>query len=190
MIQAKSEQQANTETSGSTWTGLYKVGGVAPLAALALSLIQIGVMIAGNLSGEPFPTNLESWFLLLQRNKILGLFYLNALDIFTIALLGVMFLALYIALRATNPSAMLIAAYFAFLGIAAFVIPQRGHAFDIDTQQPVCGCHVRNPEIPASGSRRSAGCSRYGNAPNHGLLFYRHRHVDNLNCHTTQRAFQ
>lgn len=58
-----------------------------------------------------------------QRNKILGLLYLNALDIFSIALLGTMFLALYIALKRYNQASMLIATYFAMLG-GVFVVPR------------------------------------------------------------------
>jgi hypothetical protein len=59
--------------------------------------------------------------MLFQRSKILGLFFLNALDIFSIAILGLMYLALYVALRRTNPSQMVIATFFAFLGVAVFI---------------------------------------------------------------------
>jgi hypothetical protein len=46
---------------------------------------------------------------------------LNALDIFSIAILGLMFLALTIALWQVKPAWMLVAGFFAFLGIATFV---------------------------------------------------------------------
>jgi hypothetical protein len=99
------------------WKSLYRIGGTAPLIALVFYLTQIFILIFG----EPYPTNTEGWFSLFQHSKLLGLFYLNVLDIFSIALLGTMFLALYIALRRDNESYMAIAAFFAFIGIAVFV---------------------------------------------------------------------
>jgi hypothetical protein len=72
-------------------------------------------------SSEPYPVTPEDWFALFQRNPFLGLIFLNALDVFSIAILGLMFLALYIALQRVNPALMLVAIFFAFLGIAVFV---------------------------------------------------------------------
>jgi Domain of unknown function (DUF4386) len=122
--QKGSPMTENREATSHTWKGLYRAGGIAPLIALLLYLAEFGVIITGSLSGAPFPATTEDWFALLQRSTFLGLVYLNAPDIVSIALLGVMFLALYVALRSVRPSAMLIAAYFAFLGIAVFVIPR------------------------------------------------------------------
>ena len=109
-----------SRTENSTWKGLFKVGGAAPLVALGFYLIQILAMIFGGAD----PTTIEDYVLLLQRNKILGLLYLNALDIFSIAFLGTMFLALCIALRHVNASYMAISAFFAFIGIAALIAPR------------------------------------------------------------------
>jgi hypothetical protein len=61
---------------------------------------------------------------LAQRDKLLALWYLNALDIVSFALLGVMFLALYVALRRVAPSWMLIAIYLALLGVVVFIVPR------------------------------------------------------------------
>jgi hypothetical protein len=108
------------ETVDSDWKNLYKAGGLAPLITLTFYLIQILAMVFG----EPFPTTITDWFSLFQRNKVLGLLYLNALDIFSIAILGVMFLALYVALRRVNESFMSIAALLAFIGIAVFIAPR------------------------------------------------------------------
>jgi hypothetical protein len=99
------------------WRGLYRAGGTAPLVASVFYLSQFLIFF----SGEAYPTTPQGWFDLFQRNRILGLFFLNALDIISVSLLGVMFLALYVALRRTYPSSMAIGAFFAFLGIAVFV---------------------------------------------------------------------
>jgi hypothetical protein len=102
------------------WKTLYRAGAVAPLIALALYSSQFVIMICG----EPFPTTAEGWFALSQRNRLLALWYLNALDIVSFALLGVMFLALYVALRPVRPSWALIALYFALLGVVVFIVPR------------------------------------------------------------------
>jgi hypothetical protein len=102
------------------WKTLYRAGAVAPLIALALYSSQFIIMICG----EPFPTTTEGWFALSQRNRLLALWYLNALDIVSFALLGVMFLALYVALRRIRPSWTLIALYFALLGVVVFIVPR------------------------------------------------------------------
>ena len=98
------------------WKNLYIAGGIAPLLTLAAYLIEL-IFIPW----DTYPTTSEGWMNLFQRSKLLGLFYINALDTFSIALLGIMFLALYVALKRYNPSSILIATFFAFLGLAVFV---------------------------------------------------------------------
>lgn len=102
------------------WRTLYRAGAVAPLIALALYFSQFIIMALG----EPFPATAVEWFALFQRNKLLGLWYLNALDIISFTLVGIMFLALYAALRHVSPSWMLIAVYVALLGVVVFVVPR------------------------------------------------------------------
>ena len=102
-----------------TWNLLYRIGGIAPLLTLAFYISEFLFI-----RWDSFPTSTEGWFSLFQRNKLLGLFYLNALDIFSIALLGVMFLALYVALRKINQSLMAIAGFFSLLGVGVFIVPR------------------------------------------------------------------
>jgi hypothetical protein len=108
------------ETGDSAWKTLYRAGGYAPWVMIGLILTQILVM----LSGEPYPASIEGWFLLLDRMPVLGLLYLNVLDIFTITLLGIVLLALCVALRKGNESAAAIAAFLAVLGTVVFVTPR------------------------------------------------------------------
>jgi hypothetical protein len=114
----------DAEVTTPAWKHLYIAGGFAPLVALLFYLAELAAVILGSLAGVPLPASVEGWFSLLLRNELLGLLYLNAPDILAIALLGVMFVALYVVLRPLRPAAMLIAAYFAFLGIAVFVVPR------------------------------------------------------------------
>jgi hypothetical protein len=112
--------QGGRETAvSSPWRTLYRVGGAAPLITIAFYLSEF-ILIPW----ERYPTSTEEWFALFQRSKWLGLLYLNAIDIFSVALLGVMFLALYVALRSSHESWMAVAAFFGFLGTAAFIVPR------------------------------------------------------------------
>ena len=110
--------KTNANSSNPTLKSLYRIGGAAPLVTLTIYLSQLLIIIV---SGVTYPTTPESWFALFQQNPLLGLVFLNAFDVFSIAILGLMFLALYFALRETNLPYMVVASFFAFLGIAVFV---------------------------------------------------------------------
>jgi hypothetical protein len=113
----------NQQTDHARWTALYYAGAVAPLIALSFYLFEFSILFLG----EPYPSNTKGWYALVQRSKLLSLWYLNALDILSFALLGIMFLALYEALRRVRPSWMLIALYLALLGVVVFIVPRVLH---------------------------------------------------------------
>ncbi len=115
------------ETDDSAWNGLFKVGGTAALLAAlvfrrnldaeVMLLRTVGVINAGSTAA---PGTVVDWFRLLQSNKLLGLTLLNLFDLVNYALVGLIFLALLVALRRTSPSFMTIAAALAFVGIAVY----------------------------------------------------------------------
>ncbi len=107
------------QTDPSKLNTLYRIGGAAPLLTLVFYLSELLFI-----PWEQYPATIEDWFALFQHSKLLGLFYLNALDIFSIALLGVMFLALYAALQRANRSWMIVATYFGVLGVGVFIVPR------------------------------------------------------------------
>ena len=119
MPQLKMNQVTNAETSDSDWKILYRFGGAAALIA--------GVIFRKNLrpeislfSAQKQPDTIIDWFTLLQNNRLLGLSYLNLFDIVDYALMGLMFLALYVALRRPNKSYMAIATTLGFIGITVY----------------------------------------------------------------------
>jgi len=118
---SKSSNQMNqvtdAETADSTWKSLYRVGGAAALIAGVIFRRNLGPEIS-LISGHAPPVTVIDWFTLLQNNKLLGLFLLNLFDIVDYALVGLMFLALYAALRRANESYMAIATTLGFVGIA------------------------------------------------------------------------
>jgi len=96
-------QVTHAETTDSAWKGLYKVGGAAALIAGVIFRRNLGVEISLFSQHTP-PVTVSDWFTLLQGNRLLGLAYLNIFDIVDYALVGLMFLALYVALRRANES--------------------------------------------------------------------------------------
>jgi hypothetical protein len=112
-------QVTNAETSGSDWKSLYRVGGAAALIAGVLFRRNLGPEIS-LFSTQKQPDTIIDWFTLLQNNRLLGLSYLNLFDIVDYALVSLMFLALYVALRRANKSYMAIATTLGFVGITVY----------------------------------------------------------------------
>ena len=112
-------QVANAEPSGSDWKSLYRVGGVAALIAGIIFRRNLAVEIS-LFSTQKQPATILDSFTLLQNNRLLGLTYLNIFDLVNYALVGVMFLALYVLLRLANQSYMAIATTLGLVGIAVF----------------------------------------------------------------------
>jgi len=90
------------------WRGLYKVGGIAALIA--------GVIFRRNIAAElglfglqPAHASINDRFEFLQHKRFLGLVYLNIFDIHNYVFVGLMFLALFAALRQINKNWMVIA---------------------------------------------------------------------------------
>ncbi len=116
------------ETERAVWIGLFRVGGVAALiAALAfrrnlgsewMLLRSLGLISAGPLTS---PATMRDWFALLQNDRVLALTLLNLFDMVNYALVGLMFLALCVALRRVNRSAATIAAALSFVGVTIYL---------------------------------------------------------------------
>jgi hypothetical protein len=108
-------QVANAETADSAYKSLYKLGGVAALIVVALTLGEIVGFIF-----YPQPNAVSDWFALFQRNRIIGLFGFWGLEVPMYAMFAPVFLALYVVLRKANPGLVAIALTFALLGIGVF----------------------------------------------------------------------
>jgi hypothetical protein len=111
---AKMIQVENSDTTGSC-KSLYKLGGVAALIVVVLTLAEI----VGH-SIYPLPATANDWFMLFQSNPITGLLDYWGLEVPMYAMFVLVFLALYVVLRETNQSAMAIALIFVLLGAGIF----------------------------------------------------------------------
>jgi len=110
------KQVANAETADSTYQSLYKLGGAAALIVAALILGDVVVLAI-----YPQPNTISDWFMLFQRNSIVGLLDSWGLEVPMYFMFIMTFLALYMVLRKANQSLMVIAVTFALLGTGIFL---------------------------------------------------------------------
>jgi hypothetical protein len=115
------------QDSTANWKPLYLTGGIAALLAVFVFRRNLGAELSllamlGIVDGVPTTplTSAGDWFRLFQENRLVALTLLNLFDLFEYALLGLVFLALWAALRPGSPSAMLIAITAGLIGIAVY----------------------------------------------------------------------
>jgi hypothetical protein len=114
-------------TQNQNWKLLYVVGGIAALLAVFVFRRNLGaelslMALSGFIDGVPTTPLIAAvdWFKLFQDNRLVALTFLNFFDLIEYALLGLIFLALYTALKQTNRSAMVIAVTAGLIGIAVY----------------------------------------------------------------------
>jgi len=94
---------------------LLRLGGLAALVVAVLTVIEV---VAFSL--YPQPSTIAGWFDLFHGSPIIALVDFWGLEIPMYAMFAIVFLALYVALRAGNQAGMSIALTLALLGIAIF----------------------------------------------------------------------
>jgi hypothetical protein len=114
MSSLSSTQIAAAQTLDSSWKSLCKIGGVAALIATALFIGDIVILIAGN----GMFSSANSWFTLMQNDRVAGLLQLFFTDLVGVALMYPIFFALYAALKRTNEVYAAFATGLAFVGLA------------------------------------------------------------------------
>lgn len=107
--------ELHTETIESGWAPLYRIAAVAALLIVVFIPIQSIVFFV-----SPPPSTVIGWFTLFQHNRLLGLLDMDLLLIVDQVLTGLIFLALYVALRRASQSLMAVALTFGLVGIAAY----------------------------------------------------------------------
>ena len=100
----------------SDWKWLYRLGGIATVIMAILIPIQIVAFIAW-----PPPGNVPDYFTLFQHNRLLGMVDLDLLLIVDNVLSILLTLAMYVALRRTNPSFTLVALEVGLISILLYL---------------------------------------------------------------------
>ena len=115
------KQVNDIDTADSRWNWLYKVAGVSALITSVLIVVQMIVFIIW-----PPPSTAIDYFKLFQANALQGFLALDLLYVIDNVLLIPILLALYVALRKTNKSFMLIGTALGFVGIVALFASNPG----------------------------------------------------------------
>lgn len=120
-------QSIDKPTIDSAWKPLFYMGGVSALLMVILFRRNFGIeLMTFNGFGlfeipEIAPMSAHDWFTLFQDDALLGLLLFGLFDLVNYALLGIIFLALYGALKQVNQSAMVVATAFGFVGITIYL---------------------------------------------------------------------
>lgn len=112
------DQRIATPTAGEAdraWKPLYWIAAAAALLSVAFIFIA-GIVYAIS----PPPTTIEGWFRLYHENWLLGLLAGDLMMLASYVLMGLIYFALYGALRRVNQPFMALATALAFVGMAAY----------------------------------------------------------------------
>lgn len=116
----------DSENADPGWKSLYRIGAAAALIAVVFFRRNFGAELVGfrgfGVIGVPatLPSSASDWFALLHRSRLLGLVLLNLVDLVNYALVGLIFLALYGALRRASRRAMTVASTTGLVGIGVY----------------------------------------------------------------------
>jgi hypothetical protein len=126
---------AASEVADSGWKTLYRIGAVGALVAVIVFRRNLSIEVMqfrgfGIIGGVPatWPSSAMEWYTLLEDNAFVGLILLNVVDVINYCLVGLMFLALYGALRRANTSATVIATACAVVGIGVYLASNQAFA--------------------------------------------------------------
>lgn len=104
------------ESDNAHWKSLYKIGGLAVLLMIFIVPIQLAIF-----SIAPPPSTAQGWFAMFEDNALLGLLSFELLFIVYGVLAIPLSLALYVALRRTDPSWMAMYLALSIAGSAALI---------------------------------------------------------------------
>lgn len=125
---------SGNQTAGTQWTTLYRAAGVAALVVVIVFRRNFGTELT-TFGGfglfdvpEMAPVTAEAWFLLFQSRLFLGLILFELFDIVNYLLVGLLFLALYGALRNVNRGVMVTATACALVGVGVYLASNQAFA--------------------------------------------------------------
>jgi hypothetical protein len=108
----------SSQTTTSDWTGLYKLASLSALAVVAIIIIQ-GIFAA--IEPQPLHGTAIDWFMLFQKNNLIGLIDFELLMVVYVIVSIPVILALFIALRHVNPSWTAIYLVLSLIGVMSFI---------------------------------------------------------------------
>lgn len=97
------------------WKPIYRMGGVAALISAATIVVGVPVYLI-----SPPPTTVFDWFTLFRRSAFLGLLDLDLLMLIGIAMSGLVYIALFGALRRANRPLMALGTIIGLVSVAVY----------------------------------------------------------------------
>lgn len=107
--------RASATPSDRAWKPIYLLASLA--AVLSVGCVAIAIVVY---STNPPPTTVVDWFAFLHTNGLIGLLDLDLMMLVSYALMGVIYLALYGALRRVNEPFVLLATVTGFVSITTY----------------------------------------------------------------------
>lgn len=145
-----------SENADQAWRWLYVAGGAAALIAVVVFRRHFGaelsLLMDMGLINMDLPSTAFDWFALLQDNQFLGLLLLDLFDIVNYLLVGLIFLALYGALRWVSKVAMTVAMATALVAIAVYLASNQAFAMlALSDQYAAAGTGAMRAQFLAAG---------------------------------------
>ena len=152
MTRLEQKPVAGTITTESSWRGIYVVGGIAALLALAGTLTDIIITMIPGWEASTVPATIQAWFMQLQTNALLGLRNLDLLNM-TISVIGIpMYLALYGVHRRTSSAYALLALIVVLVGTVVFVMSNAAlPMLELSEQYSMASTDTRRLTLEAAG---------------------------------------
>ena len=135
------DNSLSAEPKESTWRALYITGSVAALLAVILfrRFFAVELMTFNGFGIFEVPPNEPAtaleWFTLLERNRIVGLILLGLVDLINYALVGLIFLAVYGALRKVNEIATGMAIILSMISLSVYFASNQALSYLYLSQQ-------------------------------------------------------
>ncbi|HEX2347608.1 MAG TPA: DUF4386 family protein [Ktedonobacterales bacterium] len=97
------------------WKPMYRMGGMAALISIAAIVIAVPIYLI-----SPPPTTVLDWFTLFHQNAFVGLLDLDLLMLIGIAMSGLIYIALFGALRRANRPLIALGTIIGLVGVAVY----------------------------------------------------------------------
>jgi hypothetical protein len=140
--------ERDTRAQTADWRTLFRVAGISALAVVAVIPIQGLVYMVW-----PPPTSVLEYFSVFQGNAILGFLDLDLLLVVDQLLIVTVLLALYVSLRAVNPSLMLIGIAAGLLGATLMIVSREAtfSMFSLSQQHALASSVAERAALEAAG---------------------------------------
>ena len=140
---------ANAEYAYSNWTSLYKIGSLAALTMVAITLTQF---VAFAVEPPPLAGHAVDWFALFQKSTLLGLLGFEFLLVIYALLSVLVSVSLFVALRPASQSITALFLVLSIIGAIAFVMARPAlEMLSLSNQYLVATTEAQRATILATG---------------------------------------